>query len=159
MLLKAGAGLDIMNLNEAAAAGCTDIVKLLLAAGVNPNEHRVASGEAPLTRVAEKGHVEVVKLLLEAGASLEGRYEKPIDVAESKAVAKGYVDIVDLLINVGADVQPAAVTECHVEVVESLLKAGADAKALPGMYKIWTYENKLMYPIIDLLEKYGMGSQ
>ncbi|KAJ4004062.1 hypothetical protein NW766_011918 [Fusarium irregulare] len=55
-------------LQEAAASGHTDIVRLFLDYGYDPN-HRGRDGLSAIHYAAEEGHLDIVKLLLEAGAN------------------------------------------------------------------------------------------
>jgi ankyrin repeat protein len=54
----------------AAFNGCTDIVRLLLNAGVTDINHKNDQGESALLAAAQEGHKEVVQILLEAGADI-----------------------------------------------------------------------------------------
>jgi len=57
----------------AAEYGREQIVRMLLSAGVKPNQVVHRSGRTPLLLGVKYGHYEIVKLLVEAGASIESR--------------------------------------------------------------------------------------
>ena len=58
---------DCTPLMEAASAGHTDIVRLLIAHGADVNAQS-SSGNTPLMYACAGGHEDVVRVLLEAGA-------------------------------------------------------------------------------------------
>ena len=92
-------------LRDAARGGRLDVVRLLLAAGADPNA-TAGDGCPALWHAAAEGHVDVVRLLLDAGAIP--------DVAE--------VDTQSTPLFI-------ATIEDHVEVARLLLEAGADTDA------------------------------
>ncbi|KAI1742073.1 hypothetical protein F4680DRAFT_412793 [Xylaria scruposa] len=95
-------------LEEAAAAGNLDTVRLLLEAGVDPN-FRGHDGWSALHWAAEESHLEVVQLLLEAGANVNA--VSSYGTAPLHCAANGgLVSIVTLLLQEGAD--PLRIT-CH----------------------------------------------
>ena len=61
---------DCTPLMEAASAGHTDIVRLLIAHGADVNAQS-SSGNTPLMYACAGGHEDVVRVLLEAGAHVE----------------------------------------------------------------------------------------
>ena len=61
---------DCTPLMEAASAGHTDIVRLLIAHRADVNAQS-SSGNTPLIYACARGHEEVVRVLLEAGAHVE----------------------------------------------------------------------------------------
>ena len=65
---------DCTPLMEAASAGHTDIVRLLIAHGADVNAQS-SSGNTPLMYACAGGHEEVVRVLLEAGAHVEDHNE------------------------------------------------------------------------------------
>ena len=91
-------------LSAAAASGQTDLVKLLLAAGVDVNApadpRLVVNPRTPLMAAAKGGRTKIVSILLKAGAdvnaSVEGR------TALSIALENQHTDVVDLLRAAGA---------------------------------------------------------
>lgn len=54
----------------AAQHGCTEIVRLLIEAGIKDINHKNDQGESALLTAAQEGHKEIVKILLEAGADI-----------------------------------------------------------------------------------------
>jgi len=92
--------LDAVQMNHIEA------VRLLLAAGANPNV-RDHMGDSPLRLCAEKGYVEVARLLLRCGATKtidEWGGDRPM-TALSLAALELHVDMVKLLLAYGADPQ------------------------------------------------------
>jgi len=81
---------------SACARGYVDIVKVLIAAGVNIH----AKDEEALNWAAEGGHAEVVKLLIEAGANITVNDYQPL----KNAMRRKYLEVVKLLIEAGADI-------------------------------------------------------
>jgi ankyrin repeat protein len=90
-------------LGDAAVTGNSQIAKLLLKHGANPNG---AGDTPPLHRAASAGHVEMIKLLLEAGADIHRRITgdwASHPQAIHKAVDSGKLAAVELLLKKGAD--------------------------------------------------------
>jgi len=54
----------------AAQHGCTEIVRLLIEAGITDINHKNDQGESALFAAAQEGHKEVVQILLDAGADI-----------------------------------------------------------------------------------------
>lgn len=54
----------------AAQHGCTEIVRLLIEAGITDINHKNDQGESALLAAAQEGHKEVVQILLDAGADI-----------------------------------------------------------------------------------------
>ena len=54
----------------AAQHGCTDIVRLLLEAGIKDINHKNDQGESALLTAAQEGHKEIVQILLDADADI-----------------------------------------------------------------------------------------
>ena len=54
----------------AAQHGCTEIVRLLIEAGITDINHKNDQGESALLTAAQEGHKEIVGILLEAGADI-----------------------------------------------------------------------------------------
>jgi len=107
--IQAGADMNIKNedgetaLTLASSMGLTDIVELLIDAGVNVNAKSEYLGMTALMLASEFGHLDIVELLIEAGADVNIK-NKSGGTALSLASIKGYTDIVELLIDAGADV-------------------------------------------------------
>jgi ankyrin repeat protein len=99
---------QISPLEEAAAVGSLDTVRLLLEAGADPN-FRGRDGWSALHWAAEESHFEVVQLLLEAGANVNA--VSSYGTAPLHCAANGgRVSIVNLLLQERAD--PLRIT-CH----------------------------------------------
>lgn len=121
----------------AARSGHLDIVKRLLAAGVN--------GQATLQAAAKGGRLDVVKGLLAAGVNANARPANEYGQTALQAAAEGgHPDTVKSLLAAGADVNApvglygrtalqTAAEGGHLDVVERLLAAGADVST-PGKY-------------------------
>lgn len=54
----------------AAQHGCTEIVRLLIEAGITDINHKNDQGESAVLTAAQEGHKEVVQILLDAGADI-----------------------------------------------------------------------------------------
>uniref|UniRef100_A0A670ZND9 Ankyrin repeat domain 17 n=1 Tax=Pseudonaja textilis TaxID=8673 RepID=A0A670ZND9_PSETE len=147
-LIKAGADIELgcsTPLMEAAQEGHLELVKYLLAAGMNnvicitsgANVHATtATGDTALTYACENGHTDVADVLLQADADLEHESEggrTPL----MKAARAGHVCTVQFLISKGANVNRTTANNdhtvlslaCaggHLAVVELLLAHGAD---------------------------------
>lgn len=142
--LRAGASAESSSeglgtaLYRAALGDRPGIVRLLLAAGADPNR---ASGEdtvdLPLCGAASGGHAEVVRALLAAGAEPDLREELDF-TAMTWAVQKGYAKTAEVLLAHGADPDlpgpggvPPLVTAAgrgSAETVRVLLRHGASAR-------------------------------
>ena len=130
-------------LHVAAVYGKTQIARLLLEYGANPNKFDDDS-ESPLTLAAWKGNLSLVKILVAAGARIN--YLNPEDrfsgsnTALYTAVNNGHFDIVKYLIDKKADVNLAcndgnlplheAALRAQLDMVKLLLKHGADVNAV-----------------------------
>lgn len=83
-----------MHLTQAAHGGHIEVIRMLLAAGANPNIPE-GEGVTALTVAAEAGHLEVVKALLAAGA--DKNYRTPEGTAFELAKRKGHTDVADAI--------------------------------------------------------------
>lgn len=90
-------------LNNAAAGGYIDIVRLLLERGADPNlrEEGIAPFGFALYSAASNGHIEIAKLLLEHGAYPNPPVESSAD-ALSMAISKDNKPMIELLCSYGA---------------------------------------------------------
>jgi len=134
VLIEAGADVRFRHkiygspLTQASAAGHTEIVRQLLAAGARPN----VSGESALARAALGGHVDIVDQLLAAGADPNAGQGTPL----REACRRDQVAIVQRLLAAGArpnlhtDTTTTALIQAslrgNAEIVGLLLEAGAD---------------------------------
>jgi ankyrin repeat protein len=126
-------------LHIAAANGCTDIVRLLIAHGADVNAMEETAEWTPLYCAVWSGHTDAARLLIENGAKVNviGDYGKPLHVATSY----GLTDIVRLLISHGADVNAkdgdGRPPLCHATTIQNyddaiarlLIEKGADVNA------------------------------
>jgi ankyrin repeat protein len=87
---------------RASSRGRTEIVKLLLKAGANPDT-KDNYGETALMRASLSGHKDIVILLLKAGANPDTK-DNYGETALMKASYNGHKEIVKLLLKAGADV-------------------------------------------------------
>lgn len=90
-------------LKNAASSGHLSIVKLLLAAGADPNlpEEGIAPSGHALYAAAANGHFEIAKLLLEHGANPNAPVESSAD-ALSRAISNNDEPMIELLCSYGA---------------------------------------------------------
>lgn len=106
LLMQAGAstaGLESIQLIQAAGAGNIDRVRSLLATKVNLDLDRGAA----IGSAAAAGHTQIVELLIRAGANVNLRDKLGFTPIASAAYI-GYGEIVQLLIDAGADIQAPA---------------------------------------------------
>jgi ankyrin repeat protein len=106
LLMQAGAstaGLESIQLIQAAGAGTVDRVRALLATKVNLDLDRGAA----IGSAAAAGHTQIVELLIRAGANVNLRDKLGFTPIASAAYA-GYGEIVQLLIDAGADIHAPA---------------------------------------------------
>ena len=133
--------------------GDSEIVKVLLSAGANPDWKR--GGDSTFVAAALYGHAEIVKILLSAGADPDIE-DLGGQTALMKAARQGHAEVVKILLAAGANPNAetydesiliegfgsarmeksvegdgwtalaSAVQELHFDIVEILLKAGAN---------------------------------
>ncbi len=131
--LKAGGNVDDVRglypeetpaLVAAAAAGHTDVVAALLAAGANP-DNSDNYGVTALVAAAAAGHASVVTALLQGGANLHFRAYYRGDTALLVAAAAGHAAVVTALLEGGADPNfPNRLGDTALQVV---MEAGHEA--------------------------------
>ena len=125
----------------AAAYGNAEGLKVLLAAGAEPNQVGVGvGGDTPLHRAAACGRAEVVELLLAAGVDPNCKNDDGVAPLHIAAL-RGNVEVLQVLLAAAADpsshdddgytpLHCAAGTKYgNVEVLQLLLDAGADPNA------------------------------
>lgn len=157
-LLDAGADVNAGNRYGATALafacdkGHTEVVKLLLEKGANPNSKDTFYNSTPINWAVQKGHAEIVRALLEKGAEGEAG-------ALAGAAAEGKADIVKVILDRGkltpeqlGDALEVATKEQKTEVVTLLQGAGAKLPAIvavdPAVLK--TYEGVYESPRFNL---------
>lgn len=121
-------------LHHAVMHGFIQLVRILLACGVDANQHD-RFHRSMLSLAADYGHVEIVKLLLSRGADVQSTDYKG-RAALSYATDRGYLAIVHLLLDAGAQINAAdkngctplmrAVLKNHDGLVRQLVQRGAD---------------------------------
>ena len=112
-------------LSYASDKGHTEVVRLLLERGADPNVRDTFYGATPMSWAAPKGHVEVVRLLIEKGSKDKGE-------ALKLGVDKGAVELVKAVLAKG-EVPAATLTKAlskaeaqnRTEIADLLKKAGA----------------------------------
>ena len=123
----------------AVAADNAPLVRLCLAAGIDPNACPSAGGAAEpvLTAAARRGAAPVVAALARAGARVDERSPSSGGTALTRAAAEGHVAAAAALLDAGASIDlpngatgstPVAVATAlgHLSVVELLMRRGAD---------------------------------
>lgn len=129
---------EALPLVQAAASSHTDIVRLLLERGADPNIRD--AGQTPLiaavrqqdSSITDDEHADVVRVLLNAGADPR-LSSKPGETPLMVASETGNTEAVDVLLKAGADpgkgLAPAS-RAGHTELVKKLLEGGADVNAV-----------------------------
>ena len=109
VLLEPGADVNAVSdgtfaLFLASVAGHTEVARMLLQAGANPNQLSGGNGKTPLLKAAVRGHTEVVRVLLDGGAV---DIEKTTDRASALFAASyaGNLDAMRLLIDHGSHLE------------------------------------------------------
>lgn len=91
-------------LYAAAVQGETEIVRMLLGAGADPNRESEGETEGtPLCAAASWGRTEIVRLLLQHGADPNAIEHKGPMTALKWAMQNGHADVVAVLLEAGAD--------------------------------------------------------
>jgi ankyrin repeat protein len=154
----------------AARSGNPDVIKALLAAGVNANEAEETSGQTALMWAAADDHPAAVQALLAAGADV-GKHSKKNETALFFAVRTGDITLVDELLAAGAEVNArtppdepklslagdsmlvTAIVNGHFALADHLLNKGADPNAagtrwppLHALVRIRNYEESQFPP-------------
>jgi ankyrin repeat protein len=149
----------------AVGEGFLEIVKLILAAGTDPNAS-IGSGSAALALAADKGHTEIVKVLLARGAAVDAQ-EEDGRTALAWAAERGNDEIVACLLDFGADVNHVVhsngatalhlAAQRHEGTVALLLARGAriDLKTTGGNTALHFAAYNGNTNIVSLLLKHG----
>lgn len=143
-LLGEGAEVDYKDVNGltplyfAAGHGFTDIVRLLLERGADPDVGRETGLGPPLVQAAYHGYMETLKALLEHKADIDN-IDYSRRTALHQAIWRGEDEAAQFLIKAGADPNTAdrlgnrpledAIAFDHVETAQLLVSAGADVAA------------------------------
>lgn len=133
-------------LQESAADGYLDVVKLLIAQGGDTNEmSRYRMNPTPLKAAAQNGNVDMMKLLIARGANLNATSGWHGSLTALQAAAEnGHVDGMTVLLSHGANINAMCFgrTALHiaaetgkVDAIRVLLAHGADVNA---NYRGWT---------------------
>ena len=132
-------------LAQAVRKGHTDLVRMCLRAGSNPNMH-TSSGGTPLHRAAARGLVDIARLLLDYGADVNAPNPKSITPLHL-AAANGHIETVQLLIDYDANLNPKNDDGDRPLTVALNAHTGADSTDKSTRQK---YEN-----VINLLREWG----
>ena len=129
-------------LQDAAAQGNTEIVKVLLENGADVNAQGGKYRNA-LQAAAIQGKTDIVKVLLENGADINAQGGGYGNALQAAAV-RGKTDIVKVLLENGADINAqggvygnalqAVAIQGKTDIVKVLLENGADVNAQGGVY-------------------------
>jgi hypothetical protein len=122
-------------LHAASDMGNLDVVRVLLAHGVDKNTTSNQDESTPLHQASLDGYVDVTRLLLQHNADLNAR-DSIVDTPLHNASMAGNTRVAQLLLEHGADINPQNWEDCtplykasehgHPEVVQLLLGRGAD---------------------------------
>ncbi|KAJ7128258.1 ankyrin repeat-containing domain protein, partial [Mycena filopes] len=141
-------------LHAAVCTGNSEVVRLLLSAGANPDVV-LKTSHSPLVIACLRNDESIVKLLLEYGANSNG-------VALKTASEIGYMNIVKLLLKHGANVNgggalPRASSRGHQDIVRLLIQHGADVNSpAPGnSFSVESAVNGGQAQIVQLLLEHG----
>jgi hypothetical protein len=127
-------------LDRAIWAEQTEVVRLLLASGADPDQEIGEYGEdMPVRFAAPRGLVDIMGLLLEAGADPDGRGAPERSTPIALAIGQGLIDVVEVLLDHGAHLEGvqqtggtplrAAAAAGQPAIARMLLDRGARATA------------------------------
>eukprot|EP00421_Protoceratium_reticulatum_P075670 CAMPEP_0168407410 /NCGR_PEP_ID=MMETSP0228-20121227/26147_1 /TAXON_ID=133427 /ORGANISM="Protoceratium reticulatum, Strain CCCM 535 (=CCMP 1889)" /LENGTH=369 /DNA_ID=CAMNT_0008421077 /DNA_START=76 /DNA_END=1182 /DNA_ORIENTATION=+ len=126
-------------LMAAAAAGHSEVARMLVNCGAKSTPADAESGRTALHRASQRGHAEVARLLLQSGALVDAD-DKQGCTPLALAAEAGHGEVVRILLCAGATMSTAdsegesAVAKCvangHEACLECLLKAGAPINAV-----------------------------
>jgi ankyrin repeat protein len=125
-------------LHLAAEKGYANLIKLLLAAGANPNVEN-SEGQTPLSYAAENGYLEIVKMLLAAKADPDGG---KLDVPLLSAIHKQDALSAEQLLEAGANPNAAS--------AEGWTQRGNHITVAP----LWLAIDSDQLPMVNLLLKF-----
>lgn len=148
---------DFTALHRAASNSNTDMVRVLLKHGANPNVYR--SEISPLYEAASAGAVEVVRLLLDAGAKVHprGKDWRPVDAVAQE----GSVEIAKMLIARGVKPDGPALYQAansgHPGVVKLFVDHGADLKYREDPWGRTALHTARSAGVVKVLVEAGIG--
>jgi ankyrin repeat protein len=159
-------------LSVAARSGNKNVIKLLLAAGADPNFAECELG-TPLQASIRRGHFNIANFLLEQNIDLEAE-GGALGTALQAASWFGNIDFVLRLLDKGAQVNSgggyfgsplnAAVYQGYVSIVILLLKHGADAFRVhpsdvdPSFWKIKIFEDDPHRKPANFMDNYRLNN-
>jgi formylglycine-generating enzyme required for sulfatase activity len=175
-ILKTSPDVDSVDRGHWTALGCAaskgniDAIRMLLAAGADPNKPTSDQGSTPLTKAAIEGQLAAVKALLKAGANADPRNAtgcSPLFLA----AGNGHADVMRVLVKAGAEINAQnehgttplmyAASQGQAASTKALLDAGADpnfeTKAGTAMLHATTSDNGTM-EVVLMLKQAGAGS-
>lgn len=154
-------------LHDAAGKGDVEMVRELLAEGVDVNQLDTMVG-TPLTKAAMAGEAEVVRVLIEAGADtdLQGGM---IGLTPLQAAVNSSPEVTRILLDAGADISVRDMSDNtllhgaaeggNIEIVKLLLEFGADVSAMNdggvGIEPIEYAGAAAHFDVVDLLRENG----
>ena len=154
-----------MSLIDACYYGDTEVVKEILAHGVNVNATN-EDGVTALSYASDRGHMDIVKILLADNADVNARSNigsTPL----MNAAFMGHLHIVEMLVAKGADVDAQsnegttalmnAAAQGYTSIVEILLANGADVDAceMCGLTALWNAISGGHVDIVKALIEHG----
>ena len=150
------------SLMYASLDGHTDIVKLLLERGADPNIKHRFYGHTALMKATENSHIDIIRILLEKGANPNIRNELGYTPLIS-ASREGHIEIVRLLLENGADpniknnwgetpLMMASISG-HSDIVRLLLERGADPN-IKHRYGFTAYDKTRYRDIKNLIQEH-----
>ena len=122
----------------AAQHGCTDIVRLLLEAGIKDINHKNDQGESALLTAAQEGHKEIVQILLDADADINqpnSDGETALTIVTRNRHNKEYINF---LIENGATAEASAFTE-----TDARTSVNAEASGVKKKKRKWNKSKKM----------------
>jgi ankyrin repeat protein len=149
-------------LSFAVSDGSTDIVRILLNAGADPNWNNQNPGLTPIREACQKGYAQIVRLLLDAGATVKfgTGFRLLTDAAE-----KSTPDIVQMLIDAGCNVNTkdqdtpltAACRLARTDIVQILLANSANPNKA-GMHDMTPLTMVFLAPkMVHALSAHGLA--
>ena len=142
--------------------GHTDIVKLLLERGADPNIKHSIYGHTALMKATENSHIDIIRILLESDVdiNIQNSYG---DASLIYASREGRIEIVRLLLENGADpniknnwsetpLMMASISG-HSDIVRLLLERGADIN-IQNRYGFTAYDKTRYRDIKNLIQEY-----